>query len=324
MIAETEFPLERVRPSFIQPMQVALVRSLPDGGTWIYEAKLDGYRCLAANRSGAVVLWSRRGNGFTMRFPQIARACAKLPPDTLIDGEVVVVDGYGRVLFNALQHSRPNGHVQFYAFDILVHKGRNVLGFPLEQRRELLEDALRNVQYPVLRSISFDARPIQLIRAARELELEGVVAKRKGSIYEPGKRSGAWLKYKIKNSQEFVIGGYTLSGKPFDALVVGCYNAGKLRYVGKVRAGFVPHMRCSMFPLLQKVVADQCPFADLPEKRRTLYSLTAEDMQNCRWLKPVLVAQIEFREWTSDGHLRHASFAGIRTDKEPRGVSREG
>jgi bifunctional non-homologous end joining protein LigD len=258
-----------------------------------------------------------------MRFPQIDRACEKLPPDTLIDGEVVVVDDNGRVKFNALQHTRPDGHVQFYAFDILVHKGRNLLRLLIEQRRELLEEALHKVQYPVLRSISFNAKPAELIRAAKELDIEGIVAKRKGSIYEPGKRSGTWLKYKIKKSQEFVIGGYTLGGNPFDALIVGCYDGGKLRYVAKVRAGFVPHMRCAMWPLIQQLRTENCPFSDLPEKRRTLYSLTRDEMQNCQWLKPALVAQIEFREWTPDGHLRHASFVGLRNDKEPTEIRRE-
>jgi len=114
--------------------------------------------------------------------------------------------------------------------------------------------------------------------------MEGIIAKRKGSIYEPGKCSGSWLKYKIKKSQEFVIGGYTMGGNPFDALIVGCYEGGKLKYVAKVRAGFVPHMRCGMWPLLQPLRTDKCPFSDLPEKRRTLYSLTREEMQNCQWL----------------------------------------
>ena len=323
MITDTKRSSELIRPSFIEPMQLALVRTLPDGGNWLYEAKLDGYRCLAANRSGSVVLWSRRGTGFTMRFPQIARACQKLPSDTLIDGEVVVVDDNRRVSFNALQYSRPSGHIQFYAFDILVHKGQNLLRFPIEQRRALLEEALRKVQYPVLRSMSFDAKPADLIRAAKALEMEGIIAKRRGSIYEPGKRSGAWLKYKIKKSQEFVIGGFTMGGNPFDALIVGCYDGGKLKYVGKVRAGFVPHMRCALWPLLQQLRTDKCPFSDLPEKRRTLYSLTREEMQNCQWLEPLLIAQIEFREWTPDRHLRHASFAGLRNDKEPSRVLRE-
>jgi len=126
-------------------MQVAPVRQLPDGDKWSYEAKLDGYRCLAARRSSGVVLWSRCGNGFTDRFPQIARACEKLPPDTLIDGEVIVLDENGRCTFNALQHSRPKGHIQLYAFDLLVHRGRNVLRLPIEERRNLLAEALRKV-----------------------------------------------------------------------------------------------------------------------------------------------------------------------------------
>jgi bifunctional non-homologous end joining protein LigD len=123
--------------------------------------------------------------------------------------------------------------------------------------------------------------------------------------------------------QEFVIGGYTLGGNPFDALTVGCNESGKLGYIDKVRAGFVAHIRCAMFPLFRKLLTEQCPFADLPEKLRTLYSLTKHEMQNCQWLKPLLVVQIEFQEWTPDGHLRHASFAGLRTDKEPLRVVRE-
>jgi bifunctional non-homologous end joining protein LigD len=313
---------ERVQPCFIEPMQVAPVRELPDGGKWTYEAKLDGYRCLAAKRDGSVVLWSRRGNGFTARFPAIARACQNLPADSLIDGEVVAIDGSGRVSFNALQHSRARAHIQFYAFDVLIHRGRKVTALPLEDRRASLAEALRKVDYPVIRSIPFDAKPAELIRAATELEVEGIIAKRKGSIYEPGRRSGAWVKYKINRSQEFVVGGYT-PGNPFDALIVGCYDGGKLKYVGKVRNGFIPHMRCALMPLLNELFTDKCPFDDLPEKRRTLYSLTRHEMQECQWLKPLLVAQIEFTEWTPDGHLRHSSFAGLRNDKEPRQISRE-
>lgn len=124
----------------IEPMYAELCRELPDGGLWTYEAKLDGYRCLAANRAGRVVLWCRRGNGFTDRFPEIARACEKLPSDTLVDGEVVAIDHDGRVSFNALQHSRPRAHIHFYAFDLLVHRGRSVVRLPLESRRELLTD----------------------------------------------------------------------------------------------------------------------------------------------------------------------------------------
>ena len=164
----------------------------------------------------------------------------------------------------------------------------------------------------------------ELIRAAKELQLEGVIAKRKGSLYEPGRRSGAWVKYKINRSQEFVIGDYTF-GKPFHALTVGCYEGKELKFVAKVRNGFVPHMHCALFPVLQELVTDKCPFANLHEKGRGPWALglTNGEMQDCQCLKPELVAQIEFNEWTPDGHLRHASFAGMRADKEPRGILRE-
>jgi len=316
----TALPL---KPAFIEPMLASPVRELPDGAAWSYEAKLDGYRCLAAKGSrGDVVLWSRRGNLFTARFSEIARACQAMPTNTIIDGEVVAIDADGRMSFNALQHSRSRTQLQFYAFDVLAYRGRSTLRLPLEQRRELLVDALAKVQYPVIRSTPFDAKPADLIRAAKELELEGIIAKRKDSIYEPGRRSGAWLKYKINRSQEFVIGGYT-ADNPFDALIVGCYDGKVLNFVAKVRNGFVPHVRREVFKSLRSLESDRCPFANLPEKRRTMWALTASEMKECRWLKPELVAQVEFTEWTPDAHLRHASFAGLRDDKEAREIVRE-
>jgi len=133
-------------------------------------------------------------NGFTDRFPQIAQACEKLPPDTLIDGEVIVLDENGRCTFNALQHSRPKGHIQLYVFDLLVHRGRNVLRLPIEERRQLLTESLRKVEYPVIQSTPFEVKPAELVRAAKELQFEGVIANRKCSIYQPGRRSGAWVK----------------------------------------------------------------------------------------------------------------------------------
>ena len=178
---------------------------------------------------------------------------------------------------------------------MLVNRGRNVLRLPIEEPRQLLTEALRKVQYPVLQSTPFDVKPAKLLRAAKELEFEGVIAKRKGSIYQPAKRSGIWLKYKINKSQELVIGGYTLGGNPFDALIVGCYDGPKFKYVAKVRAAH------AVRPVLE-FRTEKCPFDDLPEKRRTLYSLTRT-------------------EWAPDTHLRHASFVGLLNDKEPRPVS---
>jgi bifunctional non-homologous end joining protein LigD len=243
----------------------------------------------------------------------------------MIDGEVIAIGPDGKVSFNALQNARSNAHLQFYAFDILIHRGRNVMQLPLEDRRELLRGALHKVQFPVIQSTAFDVKPVDLIKAAKELELEGVIAKRKGSVYEPGRRSGAWLKYKINRSQEFVIGGYTVGIDPFDALIVGCYEGRKLRYVSRVKAGFNPPLRRELYRLLAILETNRCPFANLPEARRYRWDvgLTQADMENCRWLRPKLVAQIEFNEWTPDGHLRHSSFAGLRDDKDRRLVVRE-
>jgi bifunctional non-homologous end joining protein LigD len=174
-------------------MQIAPARKLPDGDAWSYEAKLDGYWCLAAKRSAGVLLWSRRGNGFTTRFPEIARACEKLPPNTLIDGEVVAIDESGRVSFNALQHSRANAHLQFYVFDILVHRGRSLLPVPQESRHELLEEALEKVGYPVLRGVrgqacrvdpgreELELRESSLSERARSMNRGGPAARRSSS-----------------------------------------------------------------------------------------------------------------------------------------------
>ena len=192
----------------------------------------------------------------------------------------------------------------------------------LETRRKLLTEALSTVGDPIRLSEAFETTPADLIRAAKEQSLEGIVAKRKDSIYEPGKRSRAWLKYRINRGQEFVIGGFT-PGHPFDALIVGYNEDEKLYYVGKVRNGFVSQVRREVYRRFNGLEIDACPFANLPEKKRTMWALTRDEMKNCIWLKPELVAQIEFAEWTSDNHLRHSKFIGLREDKKAREVVQE-
>ena len=315
--------LPLAKPHFIEPMYASPTSELPVGEQWLYEAKLDGYRCLAGREASGVTLWSRRGNLFTRDFPNIARGCELLEPDTLIDGEIIAIDESGRVSFNLLQHHRSKASaIQFYAFDLLIYRGRTLLKVPLETRRELLTEALQKIGEPIYFSLSFEAKRADLITSARELALEGIIAKRKDSYYESGKRSRAWLKYKINKSQEFVIGGYT-PGNPFDALIVGYYEGSKLYYVGKVRNGFVPRLRQQVYRRLKGLDMETCPFANLPEKKRTQWALTKEEMKNCLWLRPKLVAQIEFTEWTPDGHLREAKFAGLRDDKDARDIRRE-
>jgi bifunctional non-homologous end joining protein LigD len=321
---ETLDPLPKGKVKFIQPMLAKSVTELPkDRHTWVYEVKVDGYRCLVGKDHSAVKLWSRRGNLFNQDFPGLARACAALPADTLVDGEVIALDQQGRMSFNLLQHRRSQASaIRFYAFDLLVYKGHSTINLGISERHDLLAQALANVDGDVQLMQRFETSPAELIRAAKRLGFEGIIAKRRDSLYEPGKRSGAWVKYKINQGQEFVIGGYT-PGHPFDAVIVGYYRDGQLIYAAKVRNGFVPRIRREVAKRLKALETEVCPFANLPEKKRTAWALTKEEMKKCVWIRPELVAQIEFTEWTPDGHLRLATFTGLREDKTSQEVVRE-
>jgi ATP-dependent DNA ligase len=165
-----------------------------------------------------------------------------------------------------------------------------------------------------------------LIRSVKSQGLEGIVAKRLDSRYEPGQRSGAWQKMRINQGQEFVIGGYTPSGRSFDAIIFGYYDGeGRLVYVARTRSGFTPASRDDLYKRFRGLETAKCPFVNLPEERtgRWGVGLTAERMTECRWLKPVLVGQFEFVEWTPDGHLRHSRFIALREDKNARHVRRD-
>jgi bifunctional non-homologous end joining protein LigD len=164
------------------------VQTLPKGNEWLYEVKFDGYRCLAGRDSTGVTLWSRRGNLFTKQFPHIAQACERLPPNTLVDGEVVALDANGRVSFNLLQHHRSKAQaLLFYVFDVLAYRGRSLLNEPLEHRRRVLAEAIKGKAAPIALSESLNASADELVRVAKEFGFEGIVAKRKDSLYESGK-----------------------------------------------------------------------------------------------------------------------------------------
>jgi ATP-dependent DNA ligase len=199
-----------------------------------------------------------------------------------------------------------------------------VLQVPLYFRREVLRRIFEDSKAaPIGLSENIEAAPTDLIRVAKEFGFEGIVAKRKDSLYESGKRTGAWVKCRVNRGQEFVIGGYTLEN-PFDALIVGYYEGEKLLYAAEVKNGFVPLVRREVASRFNGLEIDACLFANLAEKKRTQWALTKEEMKNCVWLRPELVAQIEFTEWTPDNHLRHSKFVGIKDDKNAREVVREG
>jgi ATP-dependent DNA ligase len=207
-----------------------------------------------------VTLWSRRGNLFTKQFPQIAQACERLPPSTLVDGEIVALDESGKVSFNLLQHHRSKAQaLVFYAFDVLIYRGRSVLNVPHYFRREVLRRIFEDSKAaPIGLSESIEAAPTELIRVTKEFGFEGIVAKRKDSLYESGKRTGAWVKYRVNRGQELVIGGYT-PGNPFDALIVGYYEGNSLLYAGKVRNGFVPVVRRKVARRFKGLEIETCP-----------------------------------------------------------------
>lgn len=301
---------------------------LPDQpGRWDYQLKLDGYRAIAFKKGGRVHLRSRNDNDFSTRYAAVVRGLAKLPDDTVIDGEVVALDQDGRPSFGALQNaSSAQAAIVYYVFDVMVLAGRDVTAEPLSARRELLEQkVLPALAEPVRYAGSLDASLSDLIHAVKTQGFEGLVAKRRNSRYESGLRTGAWMKMRINRGQELVIGGYTIGTRTFDALVIGYYDGERLMYASRTRNGFTPALRQQLFKKFRSLEIPDCPFVNLPEARsgRWGQGLTKEKMADCRWLKPVLVGQFEFVEWTDDNHLRHTRFVALREDKPARDVKRE-
>jgi DNA ligase D-like protein (predicted ligase) len=317
----------KTKAQFIEPMLLVRTKELAQGSEWLYEVKLDGYRALAIKTGGKVKLRSRNDKDFTVRYPAIAKALEKLPNETVIDGEVVALDESGRASFNVLQnYDSSQATILYYAFDVLILAGRNVMGERLELRRELLQQKiLPKLSEPIRFSPALEASLPDLVQSVRAQGLEGLVAKRGDSLYEPGLRSGAWQKTRINQGQEFVIGGYTPSANNFDALTIGYYEDGKLLYVARTRNGFTPALREKIFKKFRPLEVSECPFSNLPETKsgRWGQGLTAAKMKDCRWLKPKLVGQFEFVEWTPENHLRHTSFIGLREDKKASDVQRE-
>ncbi len=266
------------------------------------EIKLDGYRALAVKSGTSVTLFSRRRKSLNRQFPYIVEALADLPAGTVVDGEV-----------------------HYYIFDVLRWKDRDVTGLSLMERRRLMKSLVVIRDKRIRISDYLEATPEALISAVRDQGLEGIVGKQKDSHYQPGKRSGAWIKYRVNRGQEFVVGGYFPGPHGFDSLIVGYYDGDKLMYVARTRNGFVPASRRQVVSKLKHLVTPACPFVNLPETRRSRFGeeLNAEKMKKAVWLKPEAVAQIEFLEWTAGDRLRHSKFVGLREDKNPRSVVKE-
>jgi DNA ligase D-like protein (predicted ligase) len=315
---------------FIDPMLLLRTEQLPEGASWSYERKFDGFRALAIKTGGKVRLRSGDDNDVTDRYPAVVQALAALPDETVLDGEIVALDGAGRPSFNVLQnYASRKAAICYYVFDVLILAGKNAMTKPLSVRRDLLFER-------VFPEVSEAVRPVpqlisdlpSLIDHVRQERLEGLVAKRRDSRYEPGQSTGAWQTMRANRGQEFIIGGYTVGSRHFEALILGYYSGEQLLYAARTRSGFNGFFPISREKLQKRFIGletVECPFANLPEVEdgRRSVGLTASKMKECRWLRPVLVGRFEFLEWTPNGHLRQSRFLGLREDKNPREVKRE-
>lgn len=319
-------PYAKTNAEFIQPMLLLRTQRLPEGPNWAYELKLDGYRALAIKSRDAAHLRSRNNKSFDGKYPAIVQALTRLQNETVIDGEVVALDESGRPSFSSLQNSPSTALLCYYVFDVIILAGSNVMSEPLSARRELLRrQVVPRLTDPIRETPQFEASLPDLIHAVREQGLEGIVAKRLDSAYEPGQRSGAWRKMRVNRSEEFVIGGYTVGGRHFDALIFGYWEGDRLMYAARTRSGFTPAVRDQLQQRFRGLETPECPFANLPEARAGRWGegLTAVKMKNCRWLRPVLVGQFEFVEWTQDKHLRHSRFVALQDPKDAGTIKRK-
>lgn len=308
-------------PDFIEPQLATLRAEAPSGDRWIHEIKFDGYRLQAHVADGEARLLTRSGLDWTDRFgAAVVDALAALPvAEAVMDGELVVEGGGGASDFSALQADLSEGRSDrfvYCAFDLMHLDGRDLTGAALIDRKAALGRVLAGAP-PVLRySEHFDEDGEMILRHACRLSLEGVVSKRRDGKYRPG-RGRDWMKSKCSERQEFVVAGYvpsTTSSKTIGSLVLGHHEGGALVHAGRVGTGFSRKVAEEIFDRLEPLTRDSSPFSA---------SLSAEARRNVRFVEPKLVAEVEFRAWTGDGVLRHASFRGLREDKAPDAVTRE-
>jgi bifunctional non-homologous end joining protein LigD len=324
--------LPSAKARFIEAMKAKLVEKPPAIGDWIYELKFDGIRLIAVKKDEKVSLLSRNQNELAERFPEIVEAVTNLPArECVIDGEVVTLDEEGRSSFQLLQAREMEGRkspVYFYAFDLLQLDGKSLLSLPLEARKNVLEKLCAGAGDPIRYSGAIGGDAERLLEEVKRRGLEGIIGKQRNSVYEPGRRGGAWIKLKCVQEQEFVIGGYTPpqgARKHFGAILVGYYENKKLVFAGKVGTGFTAKSLSMLYKKFQKEGRDDCPFVDLPSKQngQWVQDITPSMMRKMHWVKPVFVCEIKFAEWTRDKKLRAPVFLGLREDKKPSEVVRE-
>jgi len=297
-------------------MRSFLIDAPFDRKGWIFEIKWDGFRALAELRKKKVLLYSTHFKSFNERFPHIVQELKTLNLDAVLDGEIVALDAKGRPQFQLIQNYMRNKQPQivYYVFDVLYLNGRELLHVPLIERKKILEELLPKKNPWIKYSFHIEEKGIAFFKEAKKKGLEGIMAKKAESPYRMF-RSRDWLKIKAIKSQEVVIGGFTeprKSRKKFGALLVGTYEDGKLKYAGHVGGGFTERALSEVYEKLKLLVQSKCPFSNPPRGNMPV-----------TWVKPQLVCEVSFMNWTKEEIMRQPIFKGLREDKKSREVHRE-
>lgn len=307
---------KKAKPWPVKPMLATLVDEIFDRDGWLFEVKWDGFRAIGSKKGADVQLYSRAATDFHDHYPPVVEALRSLKHDVILDGEIVVVDDGGQPHFEWLQSWRhdPKGHLHYYAFDILWCDGRDVRTMPLIERKALLKSVLPK-QSLLRYSDHIETKGKTLFKHMQERGLEGVIAKRADSPYRENVRGQDWLKIKTHLRQEVVIGGYTepRGGRKYlGSLLAGVYEKGEFIYVGHSGGGIPDDQRKKLLDKLQRLERKSSPFSTEPKPNAPVH-----------WVRPEVVCEMSFSEWTSDGMMRHPSFEGLRSDKKPAQVHRE-
>ena len=315
-------------PDRISPQLATLVSAPPTGAGWAYEIKLDGYRILARIEAGTVRLFTRNGNDWTAKMPRVEKEVAQFAAKSAwLDGEVVVLGDTGLPEFNSLQNAfddRDTDSLTYFVFDLLYLNGEDLRPLQFRHRRALLEELFHDYGGEVRISQTFNVDGASMLESARRTGLEGIIAKRLDAPYR-GTRTDTWRKIKSQLRQEFVVGGYatrTGSGKEVGTLMLGIYDdENRFRYAGSVGTGWKSDQAVALLDELTALETAAMPFH--PDFAPTKGRWSRRAAGGERWVKPAMVVEVSFTEWTPDGHIRHPTFRGVRRDKSSGDVRRE-
>lgn len=292
-----------------------------DDPGWQYEIKWDGYRAITYLHNGKVDLVSRNNKSFHQTYYPINEAFKHWKINAVLDGEIIVINKKGRADFAALQEwrSEADGDLRYYLFDLLWLEGIDMTSLPLTERREALKELIPANSELIIFSADFNATGTTFFKQAQKLGLEGIMAKKKDSLYEPGKRTKSWLKIKTERTQDAVIAGFTLnegSNKLFSSLLLGVYENKELHYIGPVGTGFNKKIQEELMGAFSALETKRCPFRDVPEYNKPSRFRPNPPKASVTWLKPSLVAEVSYQTVAPGGVLRHPSFKGLRPDKK--------